>query len=523
MAGLGTLFASDTSVDGIWYNFDSSAKTATVTYQGSSYSSYSNEYTGDIVIPATVTYNDEEYSVTSIGNAAFYKCTGLTSVTIPNSVTSIENDAFYQCSGLTSVTIPNSVTSIGGGAFQVCSGLANLTIGNSVTSIGGYTFQACSSLTSVTIPNSVTSIGKNAFRTCTNLADVTIGNGVKSIGEFAFANCYRLNSVVIPNSVTTIYYGAFDNVPNIVYSGTATGSPWRAKAVNGYIDDNFVYNNNSKTELRACFVDVIGEVTIPNSVTSIGDHAFYQCSGLTSVTIPNSVTSIGDWAFNGCTSLSTITNYATTPQAITSSVFSDDNKYNCTLYVLKNSVNLYHSADVWQDFVHIEDLKQSFMVQFLDWDNTLLSTEEVEEDDAATPPANPTRAGYTFIGWDKDFSSVTEDMIITAQYELGENTNFTIYFNDNEGDEILSNEIVLKVPAAPEIAGFTFLGWRPVASFISFNTIEIEAVYEANTPTSSPSIYTNSANPTQKLIRDGSVYILTNDSHTYTITGQKVR
>ena len=343
MAVFGTLFASDTSVDGIWYNFDSSAKTATVTYQGSSYSSYSNEYTGDIVIPATVTYNDEEYSVTSIGNAAFYKCTGLTSVTIPNSVTSIENDAFYQCSGLTSVTIPNSVTSI------------------------------------------------------------------------------------------------------------------------------------------------------------------------------------GDWAFNGCTSLSTITNYATTPQAITSSVFSDDNKYNCTLYVLKNSVNLYHSADVWQDFVHIEDLKQSFMVQFLDWDNTLLSTEEVEEDDAATPPANPTRAGYTFIGWDKDFSSVTEDMIITAQYELGENTNFTIYFNDNEGDEILSNEIVLKVPAAPEIAGFTFLGWRPVASFISFNTIEIEAVYEANTPTSSPSIYTNSANPTQKLIRDGSVYILTNDSHTYTITGQKVR
>ena len=147
--------------------------------------------------------------VTSIGSYAFYGCSGLTSVTIPNSVTSIGSSAFYGCSGLTSVTIPNSVTSIGDYAFSGCSGLTSVTIPNSVTSIGDYAFYGCSGLTSVTIPNSVTSIGNYAFYGCSGLTSVTIPNSVTSIGDYAFSGCSGLTSVTIPNSVTSIGSYAF--------------------------------------------------------------------------------------------------------------------------------------------------------------------------------------------------------------------------------------------------------------------------------------------------------------------------
>ena len=174
-AGVGTMFAWDyerVQIGDLYYNLDATSQTAEVTSQNSSYPYWSTTIT-TANIPASVTYNFVTYSVTSIGQCAFYGCSGLTSVTIPNSVTSIGNYAFSNCSGLTSVTIPNSVTSIGDYAFAGCSGLTSVTIGNSVTSIGDYAFAACSGLTSVTIPNSVTSIGYWAFGGCSGLSSIT--------------------------------------------------------------------------------------------------------------------------------------------------------------------------------------------------------------------------------------------------------------------------------------------------------------------------------------------------------------
>lgn len=117
--------AHDFEVDGIYYNYNGEG-TVEVTYKGSSAGEYYREYTGDVVIPSSVTYSGTTYSVTSIGGFAFYECDGLTSLTIPNSVTSIGNYAFYGCSGLTSVIIPNSVTKIGDWAFWDCSGLTSV-------------------------------------------------------------------------------------------------------------------------------------------------------------------------------------------------------------------------------------------------------------------------------------------------------------------------------------------------------------------------------------------------------------
>ena len=184
--------ADAVEINGIWYNLVPKAKEAEVT-KNPNIGPWQVSYSGSIEIPASVTYNEVKYSVTSIGGDAFSHCSGLTSVTIPNSVTSIGESAFYGCGDLTSVTIPNSVTSIGDYTFNF-SGLTSITIPNSVTSIGNYAFSSCS-LTSVTIPNSVTSIGQYAFKDCTSLTSITIPNSVTGIGDEAFAQCENLTDV----------------------------------------------------------------------------------------------------------------------------------------------------------------------------------------------------------------------------------------------------------------------------------------------------------------------------------------
>ena len=163
-----------------------------------------------------------------------------------------------------------------------------------------------------------------------------------------------------------------------------------------------------------------------------------------------------------------------------------------------------------------------YQVRFLDYDGTELQTDSVEYQSAATAPSNPYRQGHTFIGWDKDFTSITSDLDIYAQYEMGEDYDMTIVFTNSEDNnsEIYSQSLTIKVPAAPEIVGFTFLYWQPVAEPLT-DTITIQAIYKADTLTSAPEVYVNPANPAQKLLRNGHVYIL-RDGNTYTIQGQKL-
>ena len=277
----------------LYYNYLSSSS-VTVTYPGSGVSPYGgySKPTGGLAIPSSVMHNGITYSVTYIGAIAFKGCSGLTSVTIPNSVTYIGDHAFKGCSGLTSVTIPNSVTYIGDHAFKGCSGLTWVIIGNSVTSIGNHAFYDCSGLTLVTIPNSVTSIGNYAFYNCSGLTWVNIGDSVTSIGNYAFYNCSGLTSVTVESG-------------NTVYDSRG--------------NCNAIIETSTNTLIAGCMNTVI-----PNSVTSIGDAAFYNCSGLTLVTIPNSVTSIGEAAFAGCSGLTSVT----IPNSVTS--IGDSAFYYCS-------------------------------------------------------------------------------------------------------------------------------------------------------------------------------------------------
>lgn len=482
-------------------------------------------------------------SITSIGNYAFSGYDYLTSINIPNSVTSIGEWAFNNCIGLTSVTIPSSVTFIDKGVFSGCRGLTSVVFNaTNCTSVGtgnSRAFQGCTNVTSYTFGDSVQYIPSYLCCEMNQLTSITIPETVTSIGNNAFSGCRGLTSITIPNSVTTI-------------------DAWAFYCCSG-----------------------LTSVTIPNSVTSIGNGAFSWCSGLTSVTLGYSVTSIGSNAFSSCPVSSLIVLAVIPPSGAGCGI----NAPSCNLYVRSSSLETYQNTIWWEDFASIdtvatisyavifrdmdgtnlsvqnvdegeaavapadptregytfigwdknftnvtEDLIVTaqyeinrFNVQFLDWDSTVLKVDSVDWNTAAVAPTDPTREGYTFIGWDTDFSNVTEDLIVSAQYELGETTYFTVVFvNGNDQSEILSHNTILKVPAAPEIEGFTFLKWKVVESDLAVGVISIQAVYTANEPTSIPSEVANPTNPAQKLIRDGNVYILT-DSGTYTSSGQKVR
>ena len=322
-----------------------------------------------VEIPATVTFNNRTYGVTSIGADAFRGCSSLTSVTIPVSVTSLGQRAFSGCSSLTSIAIPGSVTTIGDYAFSGCSSLTSIDVGegntkyasengvlfnkdktelvrfpagkdgayampNSVTSIRVSAFSGCSSLTSITISSGVTSIGESVFRECTSLTSVTIPNGVTSIGSYAFSGCSGLKEVTIPGSVTTIGDDAFSGcsalekvtIPGSVtfigtkaFSGcsalekvTIPGSVTTIEAhafsgCSGLKEVTMLYGVTTIKDYAFADCSSLKEVSIPNSVTTIEHHAFFRCSSLISVTIPNGVTTIGTYAFSGCSSMISLT------------------------------------------------------------------------------------------------------------------------------------------------------------------------------------------------------------------------
>ena len=348
----------------IYYNILSTDDmTCAVTYKGTSYSEYENEYAGDVKIPETVT-NSVRYQVTSIGHYAFNKCSDLTSVKMPNSVLTIGHGVFSDCINLTSVVLSNSLTSIDSGAFSGCKMLTSLTLPNSLKSIGAASFTG-SGLTSFTVPASVEEIGVNPLSDCASLTTIVVDesspyfhsqnhcnaiiekssntlisgckntvipNTVTTIGINAFRCCSGLTAITIPNSVTTLLDGAFYDCEDL----TAIEIP----------------NSVTTMEMWAfgyCYS--LASVKMSNRVTRLRQSVFFHCTSLESIEIPKSVTSIESLALDGCSGLKSITSYITDVFQTGQMAFLGCE--NAILYVPKGLVEKYKTTKDWNSFKKI--------------------------------------------------------------------------------------------------------------------------------------------------------------------------
>ena len=288
VASANAVFAHNFEVDGIYYNFNSDGETVRTTFKGSTCDEVAGEYTGNVEIPAKVTYSGKSYAVTEIGFETFRDCTGITSVVIPNSVTRINYSAFYGCTALKSISIPETVTYLGNEVFRSCTSLTSLTIPGNVEEIGSNAFNGCTGLKSMTIPQSVTSIGNSAFSGCKNLEYISLPNSITKIEDSLLSGCSKLTTVVLPNTITSIGDRSFECC--------------------SYLTKLMIPDSVTAIGANAfCYCSNLESIKLSENLKIIGGYAFYFCSSLKSIIIPNSVTIIGEWCFVNCSSLTSIT------------------------------------------------------------------------------------------------------------------------------------------------------------------------------------------------------------------------
>ena len=468
-------------IGNLYYNLDTDVQTAELT------SGDFGEYSDNVIIPASVRYNDIDYSVTAIGDNAFWYCIDLTSVSIPNSVTNIGGTVFYSCSSLTSIivdadnpkycgvdgvlftkdmqsiltcpatkegeySIPNSVKYISEGAFYYCSKLTSVHISDLAAwcriafdysnanplSYARNLYLNGTLVTDLVIPNSVTTIGSYAFWGCSSLTSVTIPSSVTSIGSSAFNGCSSLTSITIPNSVTSIGSSAFswcESLTSVTIPNSVTSIGEGAFSNCSGLTSITIPSSVTSIGERVFFsCSSLTSVTIPNSVTSIGYQAFNNCSSLTSITIPNSVTSIGSEAFAKCGNLIEIYDYRETPQSISSNVFSGVEKTICTLYVPYKAVSAYQNATGWKEFKDIVPFGfNTFTITTAATNGTVTGGGLYAEGSTATLNATP-NTGYRFTQWSDGNTdnprtvTVTGDQKYTAMFVK---VAFTVTVNQN--------------------------------------------------------------------------------------------
>lgn len=680
-------------------------KSTTYTVTTIGYEAYSGAGISSISLPNTIkTIAQEAFwdclnltsftipeSVETIGRWAFAGC-GLTSIIIPNSVTSIDYSILSSCQSLTDVTLAEGLTDLGFAMFQNCNALEHITIPNSIKELPAVALSDCDNLVSVTLGTGVDTIGENAFSNSDKLARLAIyAPAPPAVNDYNHPELVSTCCLMVPSSVKAAYEahpywsqftikgiyivtfkdkdgktikaeaveeGQSATAPDAPEVGCYTFNRWDKafSDVHSDLEVNALYTQNvytvtflnegvqhNKQQLfcgedaskpadptkeghhftgwDAEFTNVQSNLTINatfeiNTYTvtfkdmegnTIGEPQVVDWNTAAEAPVAPEVTcnhfTGWDKAFDHVQADLTVTaQYAINQYEVKflnwngaelkkqtvdcgadaeapanpsrdGHTFTGWNKAftNVTANLVVNAqfaINTYdvvfkdyngsvlkeaqkvnwHEAAIapadptregyaftgWdKDFSNIEaDLVVTatyeiltFKVVFKDYDGTILKAEQIVNwnEAAIAPEETPHRNYYTFTGWDKAFEHVTSDLIITAQYEPGEEAEIRVSFADptETEPELAHSDVVIRIPAAPEIEGFIFKCWQPVAEPIE-GTIRIQAIYVPNDPSNAPEVYTNPANTAQKLIRNGSVYILSGDK-IYTITGELVR
>jgi hypothetical protein len=352
----------DFKVNNIYYLITGS-NTVSVTYYNKS---VGTDYTGNVVIPSTVTKNGVTYTVTAIGDYAFSRCP-VTSVTLPNSITSIERNAFQNCTSLTSITIPDNVTKISLQAFEGCTALSEVNLGNGLLTIGPWAFMSCTSLTSFEIPASVTTIGGSAFNGCSALTSVTCwATTPPTITSYTFDPNHYSNATlaVLPSAITA--YQNDENWGNFVSIQSARNYDFMVDGIYYVVTDQ---NCVSVTRKDSNGHTYSGEVIIPETVTydgvtytvtRIGANAFTQCPDLTSLTLPATIVTLYYGFYNNmATGLTTITCLAIEPPYGMTQMTAEQYA-GVTVIVPKNSVAAYQADNGWGQYATITGMTYDF-------------------------------------------------------------------------------------------------------------------------------------------------------------------
>lgn len=300
--------AYDAQIDGIYYNLDLTSKTACVTYQNhTQYTGINSDYSGNIIIPESITYQNTSYKVTQIGELAFAKCGNISSISIPNSIIYIGKAAFSGCIGLKNINLPNEITCIEECLFENCENLSSIAIPDNVSIIKPFAFTFCTGLKSISIPSNLSSIGEYAFQECKTLSHFTIPSSLLEIGSGAFNGCNGIESVEYHCQVIGSWFGGKSNLKNVVIGDEvisigrgAFGGCRSLEEID--IPENVVsigeYAFQNCTKLK--------HVILPSKINRIEEGTFNWCENLTSIIIPEDVTYVGNYAFGGCYRLMSI-------------------------------------------------------------------------------------------------------------------------------------------------------------------------------------------------------------------------
>jgi len=263
----------------------------------------------NVYIPEYILYNDYSYMVTEIGPYAFAQDGyineyddnyNLSTVSIPNSVKNIDVGAFYKCRYLKSVNLPSDIKTINEYTFRFCNSLTNITIPDSVQSIGDMAFENCCSLSDVVLPDNVISIGRYSFDSCYNLSEISIPDSTFIIGEYSFYNCKNIRMIEIGYNVENIGFLAFGSCEKLTNIMVDSKNKYYSS------DDGILFNKNQSEIIQYPCANERKNYNIPNSVTTIGHHAFSDCSNLLNIFFPNSVESIENYAFSNCDQITSV-------------------------------------------------------------------------------------------------------------------------------------------------------------------------------------------------------------------------